>query len=365
MDDADPRLERCSEPIYDPLRGSIPSTVNRNSVYTKICTGPTRKLLIFARKQRLSPAPLDVVRLLNDVGTMLRRTLGESIDLEIACPPDLPCVYADAGQLEGALVNLALNGRDAMPRGGSLRISADRRVDDGKGEAADAGYILFTVVDTGMGMSPEVLDHALEPFFTTKEAGKGSGLGLSMVYGFVKQSNGQLEIKSKLGYGTCVELHLPTAASPPRESQDTAAGAAYRGDGTILVVEDDSAVQDIAVRFLRSFGNGVRTAETAEAALESVRQNPDIVLVFSDVILGSGMNGVELAVELQRISPKIQILLTSGYEHYSEELDDDIASFPLLRKPYYRDQLADALRRIFEPDLAPPMHDLTTPHPAP
>jgi signal transduction histidine kinase len=217
----------------------------------------TRKLLTVARRQRLSPRAIDPQALLHELGTMLRRTLGEIISVEIACPEQVSSVYADPAQLDAALVNLALNSRDAMPRGGRLRIAVrEQRVepDVARAELKAGDYVVFAVSDTGIGMPPEVLARAFEPFYTTKDVGKGSGLGLSMVYGFVKQSGGHLVVESRLGYGTRIELYLPATRRSVATPETTAAGHAHRGHETVLVVEDEPDVRGIAVAFLHSLG---------------------------------------------------------------------------------------------------------------
>jgi PAS domain S-box-containing protein len=258
----------------------------------------TAKLLAFARRQRLSPRVLAPHALLEDVAFMLRRTLGEAIQLAIDCPDDLPSVYADAGQLDAALVNLALNARDAMPRGGRIDIvlREHRIAEADEARALASGrYVEISVIDTGHGMTPEVLARAIDPFFTSKTGGRGSGLGLSMVYGFVKQSGGHLQIESRLGYGTRVDLFLPAAdAGEMREQPAKAAGPAG-GRETILVVEDEPDVAGIATAFLRSLGYEVRNAASETEALALLDREPDIALLFTDVMLGKGGNGIELA----------------------------------------------------------------------
>jgi signal transduction histidine kinase len=311
----------------------------------------TRKLLAFARRQRLAPRASDPERLLNELGAMLRRTLGETVSLTISCPAGTPNVFVDPGQLDNALVNLALNARDAMPRGGHLIISAGHErigVDEG-GELAPGDYVVFTVRDTGLGMTPEVLARAFEPFFTTKEHGKGSGLGLSMVYGFVKQSGGHLVVESQLGYGTRIDLHLPAAKSPAGTEVDPGARTVPRGNETVLVVEDEADVRQIAVAFLRSLGYTVVAASDAGSALEALAQHAGIDLLFSDVVLGAGMTGIELAHEARRVRPGLPVLLTSGYEHSAQENGSHSAGdFVLLQKPYRREDLSAALRRILD-----------------
>ncbi len=312
----------------------------------------TRKLLAFAGRQRLIPSACDPRRLLSDLDGMLKRTLGETVMLEIACPEDTPAVFADPGQLEAALVNLAINARDAMPRGGRLSITAQKRHHrdfSADGERKPGDYVVFTVKDTGFGMTPEVLARAFEPFFTTKDHGKGSGLGLSMVYGFVKQSEGHLTAESQLDYGTSIELHLPVAKSTQKTNTDSAANSNSRSSETILVVEDEADVRGIAIAFLRGAGHIVLAADNADVALALVADKPTIALVFTDVVLGSGMSGVDLALAARRLRPGLPVLLTSGYEHAALDGEGNKAEeFPLLQKPYTRENLVAAVRAVLD-----------------
>ena len=203
-------------------------------------------------------------------------------------------------------------------------------------------YVVVAVRDTGFGMAPDVLARALEPFFTTKEQGKGSGLGLSMVYGFVTQSGGHLSIDSRLGYGTCVELYLPViAAEAEALDRRQATPANARGHETVLVVEDDPDVRRAALAILRSLGYATLPCADAAEALRTIPMHPEIALVFSDVMLGSGMSGVELADEVRANWPGLPILLTSGDERSAQSGE----AFDLLRKPYRREELSAAIRR--------------------
>ena len=302
----------------------------------------TRKLLAFARRQRLSPDAVEPAELLLELGRMLERTLGETIQVHIDCPAGLPAVFADPVQLEGALLNLALNARDAMPRGGRLSISASEHhsVETGEGAELPRGrYIRFTISDTGVGMSPDVLARAFEPFFTTKDSSKGSGLGLSMAYGFVKQSGGHLVAQSQLGYGTQMDLILPLAPSAAVSAAVPPTLQGLRGNETVLVVEDEPEVRGIAVAFLRTLGYAVHEAADAEQALRHLRDDPAIALLFSDVVLGGSTNGIELAHAARALRPTLPVLLTSGYELGSTDTPHE---FPLLRKPYRREELASA-----------------------
>ena len=310
----------------------------------------TRKLLAFARRQRLSPRAIALRPWLSELSALLKRTLGETVVVRTECGLDLPEVFADPGELDSAFVNLALNARDAMPHGGELTIAAvEHEVagDDGDDELASGHYIAISVADTGIGMAPDVLARALEPFFTTKGSGKGSGLGLSMVYGFAKQSGGAMRMDSQLGYGTHVTLHLPQAPLRPVEPAVREHPVKSAGGETVLVVEDEPDVRGIAVAFLRSLGYSSLVAATAEEALGLLHDGVKIELLFSDVVLGSGMTGVDLAHAARRLLPNLPILLASGYEHAMLDGDaqDDLA---LLRKPYSRVDFAAAIRRVLD-----------------
>ena len=309
----------------------------------------TAKLLSFARRQRLVPQAVDLKAMLHDLNQMLRRTLGDAIRLRIACSDGLPSAHADPAQLDTALVNLALNARDAMPRGGEITIEVSRMTGGG-GIPADllAGdYLLITVSDTGRGMSQSTLDHAMEPFFTTKKAGRGSGLGLSMVHGFSKQSGGDLWIDSALGYGTHVHLCLPVDNSGATLTSIQAVVNPHGSGETILVVEDEDSVRRITVAFLRKAGYRVTEVASADAALRELDADDRIALLFTDVLLGEGGNGKELAAAALRLRPGLPILLTSGFEQQpspSPQAEIQSISFDLLRKPYRREQLLDAVR---------------------
>ncbi len=311
----------------------------------------TRKLLAFARRQRLSPRSIAPQSWLTELSTLLKRALGETIAIRIECDANLPNVFADASELDSALVNLALNARDAMPRGGELSISVGAREIKANDEVPDlqpGHYVTVHVADTGIGMTSDVLARVLEPFFTTKGAGKGSGLGLSMVYGFARQSGGAVTIDSQLGYGTRVALFLPSV--PAKPDAPRARGplpASHRGE-IVLVVEDEPEVRGIAVAFLRSLGYASRVAGNAEEALDLLREDTDIDLLFSDVVLGSGMSGLDLARTARLERPDLPVLLTSGYEHSALNRSDGDGGLRLLRKPYSREEFSAAIRDVLD-----------------
>lgn len=311
----------------------------------------TRKLLAFARRQRLSPRAIATAPWLAELTTLLRRTLGDTVSIRVDCAQSMPRVFADPAELDGALVNLALNARDAMPRGGDLSILVEERRIATHGEVADldpGDFVAIQVRDTGMGMAGDVLARALEPFFTTKGAGKGSGLGLSMVYGFARQSGGAMTIESELGYGTRVTLFLPATPAAVGDAPAPEERASnVRGSERVLVVEDEPDVRHIAVAFLSSLGYRTNVAGTAAAALDLLRQLPDIDLLFTDVALGSGMNGFDLAEQARRLRPDLPVLLTSGYEHAANPADSR-SEFLLLRKPYTRKEFSESIRQAID-----------------
>ncbi len=312
----------------------------------------TSKLLAFSRRQTLRPAAINVPELLAAFRDLLARTLGPNIEISVAASDDLPAALADGGQLETALLNLAVNARDAMPVGGNLIIEAtpvELTASDiaAADELKPGHYIRLSVADTGSGMSRETMARAFEPFFTTKAVGKGSGLGLSMVYGFAKQSAGHVSVYSEIGVGTTINLFLPTAsAAVSRESAvSTALPAAITGTESILVVEDDAEVLDVAVRFLEGLGYRVFTAANRRVASARLRAHPEIAMLFTDVVLAANETGPKIAASLKKIKPELRVLYASGYARSALPLqfgvDENIA---FLRKPYSREQLGQAVR---------------------
>ncbi|HUL06367.1 MAG TPA: PAS domain S-box protein [Candidatus Acidoferrum sp.] len=327
----------------------------------------TRRLLAFSRRQMLQPAEINCNRLIDSMQRMLWRTLREDIEIRIALAPDLWPAFADGGQLETAILNLAINARDAMPAGGSLTISTanvavDEHYRDRYPEVTPGNYVLIAVTDTGDGMTPEVLARAFEPFFTTKEVGKGSGLGLSMVYGFMKQSNGHVSIYSEVNLGTTVRLYLPAHSTLPADvtvASTAAEGEPPRGRETVLVTEDDPFVRAYVVGSLEDLGYRVIAAQDAREALTHLTQTGDIDLLFTDIVMPGGLNGWELAERAQQIKPSLKLLFTSGYALETlvarGRIHPDTA---ILNKPYRRPELARRLRETLDaPQVvaAPPM----------
>jgi len=319
----------------------------------------TQRLLAFSRRQPLEPTSLDLDRLIAEMAELLRHTLGERITIETVLAGGLWRAFADGHQLENALLNLVLNARDAMPAGGKLTIEiANVYLDDDyaaqNSEVQPGQYVLLAVTDTGVGMSDEIAAKAFEPFFTTKEVGKGSGLGLSMVYGFAKQSQGQVKIYSEIGRGTTVKLYLPRAPAQGErlEAAATPAPAAAETDGaTILVVEDDDAVRRHTVEVLGELGYRVLQAGEAEEALRLIEQEPAIALLFTDVGLPGVLNGRNLAEEASRRRLGLKVLFTTGYTRnaigHNGVLDPGV---DLIVKPFTFDALAAKIASVLAKD---------------
>ena len=313
----------------------------------------TRKLLAFSRRQALRPRPIDVNELMGGMLEMIRRALGERITILAHPEPSVAQAMADPGQLETALLNLVVNARDAMPNGGRLTIESGVRDLDAE-YAEDAGdvkvgrYVMIAVSDNGAGMSAEVLKQAFDPYFTTKARGKGSGLGLSMVHGFAKQSNGHVSIYSEPGHGTTVRLFLPIADDVAGvKAQPRARAMPASGSETILMVEDSEEVLRVGSRFLTDLGYRVYQATSADQALEILDAHPDIRLLFTDIVLPGRYGGKELAEEARRRRPNLALLFTSGYASGAVEGIDRLPG-ALLDKPYYRDALASAVRAALD-----------------
>ena len=298
-------------------------------------TNLTRQLLAFARREVVRPQVLDLNEVIGQVEEMLRRSIGEHITLIVRPDPELPAVTCDPGQIEQVLVNLAVNARDAMPSGGNLVIDTGRHGDQ----------VRLRVSDAGNGMSPEVVERAFEPFFTTKASGEATGLGLATVYGIVSQAGGEVSIASSPGLGTTVTVLLPS--SPGEVSTGTASPVATAGRGeTLLVVEDEAALRDVAGRILSGAGYRVLAAECGAAALDLARRHDGpIDLLLSDVVM-PGMLGKELAERLTGARPATRVLYMSGYAqpvlHSQGTLEPGVA---LLEKPFTADDLLAAVRR--------------------
>jgi CheY-like chemotaxis protein len=282
--------------------------------------------------------------------------LGENIGLKISLESELPACEVDAPQLETSLLNLAVNARDAMPDGGEIVLTVRRveRADELIGqysEAAAGPWIVISVADSGVGMPAHVVTRAFEPFFTTKDPGKGSGLGLSQVYGFVRQSGGFVTLNSAVGEGTRIAIYLPPSAKPlmPRAQRESP-GALAAGSETVLLVEDDAAVLTLTSEMLNDLGYRVITAADADGALDILRNGQPIDLIFTDVVMRE-KSGVQLAREAREMRPGVKILLTSGYtgealtRHKPDSLD-----LPIIAKPFRQADLGARLRKLLEDD---------------
>ena len=318
----------------------------------------TARLLAFSRRQPLDPKPIDANRLVAGIADLLQRTLGETVALETVSAAGLWKAQADPSELENALLNLAVNARDAMPTGGKLTIESgnaalDEAYVDSLPEPVPAGqYVLIAVSDTGSGMDAETVSRIFEPFFTTKEAGKGTGLGLSQVYGFVRQSNGHIRVYSELGEGTTVKIYLPRylgeekIASPGSRQE---AGEVDGGQETILLVEDHDDLRAYSSGVLRELGYNVLEAGNGRAALDVLQSHDRVDLLFTDVILPDGMHGRALAEEAKRRRPGMKVLYTTGYSRNAIVRNGRLdAGVNLLPKPFTYASLAAKVRRLLD-----------------
>jgi CheY-like chemotaxis protein len=303
----------------------------------------------------LKPSCVDIARLVDRWGDVLRRTLPESIHLRRVATACVGNAQVDANQLESSLLNLAVNARDAMPAGGTLTIETGlTQVGDTDGrmmELRAGDYILICISDTGIGMSSEVVERAFEPFFTTKPLGQGIGLGLSQVFGFVKQSEGHIKIYSQPGNGTTVKIYLPRLPEESADQVDGTASATQAGrtrSETILVVEDNDAVRAFTTDNLRELGFHIIEAADAAAALRILDQHKRVDLMFTDIGL-PGLNGRELAATVQRRHPKVRLLFTSGYAQMPAPASStSLADIPLLSKPFTRSQLYERICEVLD-----------------
>ncbi|MDQ9170400.1 CHASE domain-containing protein [Oxalobacteraceae bacterium R-40] len=310
------------------------------------------QLLAFARRQPLQPAVVNLYAVIQNMDDLLHRALGASIQLQVKACEGLWNTFVDPSQLENVILNLVINARDAMPEGGTLLIKLENTELKNKfanlpQEVAAGDYVLLCICDTGTGMSPEVLEQVFEPFFTTKPAGEGTGLGLSMAYGFVKQSGGHIQIESEVGKGTLIRIYLPRSLQEamPRPALKTEPAAG--GRETILVVEDDLDVQTTVIGMLKILGYHVLAAENGDRALEIIKSNPGIDLLFSDVVMPGALSAPELAKQARQIQPHIAVLFTSGYTRNAlvsgGRLEEGVQ---LLSKPYTHTQLAQRIRQV-------------------
>jgi PAS domain S-box-containing protein len=342
------RAEAGRESLLDELLGEIKEAGERGS-------GLVQQLLAFSRKQVLQPEVVNINEVVAEMDRMLRRILGEDVRLETVLAPDLGRVEADVGQMEQVLMNLAVNARDAMPGGGKLTIETanvelDQEYARGHVSVTPGPHVMVGVSDTGEGMSPEVLAHVFEPFFTTKEKGRGTGLGLATVYGIVKQSGGNIWVYSERGQGTAFKIYLPRVDRAPAGAKERDAGSEVRGGSeTLLVVEDEEMVRNLAVRVLKGVGYTVLGAQDGLEALAIVREHDaPIHLMVTDVVM-PGMSGPQLASQLLTFRPGMRVLYVSGYTDnaivHHGVLD---AGLHFLQKPFTPDGLLRKVRETLD-----------------
>ena len=317
----------------------------------------TSRLLAFSRQQTLAPQKIETNRLISGIADLLQRTLGETIAFETVSAGGLWQAFADPAELENAVINLAVNARDAMPAGGRLTIeTANASLDEAYVKALiepvkPGQYVLVAISDTGTGMSSETLSRVFEPFFTTKEVGKGTGLGLSQVYGFIRQSGGHVRIYSELGEGTTVKLYLPRATEQDVDAESAPDGerGADGGSETILVVEDHEDLRAYCVGVLQELGYRVLEASNGRRALEILQADTDVALLFTDVVLPDGLDGRELAREAQHRRPGLRVLFTTGYARNAVIHNGRLeAGVCLIGKPFTFAELAARVRAVLD-----------------
>jgi nitrogen-specific signal transduction histidine kinase len=316
----------------------------------------TRQLLAFSRKQVLKPVALEANAVIADMEKMLKRIIGEDVSLGTRLNPALGVCRADRGQFEQVILNLVVNARDAMPKGGSILLSTDNAVleaSEAKGlGAAPGAFVRVEVADTGEGMSEETLRRIFEPFFTTKPVGKGTGLGLATVHGIVKQSGGLLKVRSKLGKGTTFEVLLPAIPRPQEDAPEQAKAAARAGHETVLVVDDDATIRQVARRLLTSAGYRVLEAEGGAEGLALLdREEGPIELLITDVVL-SGMTGFDFAAQARRRRPRLRALIMSGYLDREPPQGAAEVEF-FLQKPFAAEAFTAKVREVLDASAPP------------
>jgi PAS domain S-box-containing protein len=315
----------------------------------------TRRLLAFARRQPLQPEEVDANALVSGITKLLARTLGEDIKITLDLDAGTRPVFVDRVQLETAITNLANNARDAMPAGGQLIIATrnghlDRDYVEKHSEVASGDYVIIEVTDTGEGMAPEIVSRIFEPFYTTKSVGRGTGLGLSMVFGFVKQSKGHINVYSEPARGTTFRLYLPPAQSSSFSAhiQSPSLQPQYTNEETVLVVEDNSSLRAVVLRQLEGVGLRVLEAGNAQQALDILKAVPGIDLVFTDIVLAGDMDGYALARAIRKSHPKVKIIMTSGFPGIRFNESELAKSLPLLSKPYRKQDLIRLVRDVLD-----------------
>ncbi|MGJ4940467.1 PAS-domain containing protein [Bradyrhizobium sp. HKCCYLS1011] len=320
----------------------------------------TQQLLAFSRNQPLAPRDVNINFLIIETAKLLRPTLGEQVEIELHLEPDTWHAMVDPSQLSAALLNLAINARDAMPDGGKLvfqtsNVMLDEAYAASKSEVKPGSYTMLVIRDTGTGIPASIRRRIFEPFFTTKEIGRGTGLGLSMVYGFVKQSHGHIQVDSEIGRGTTMKIYLPRSNQQEElASADARPSALPIGSETILVVEDDDLVRNYVLMQLQSLGYATLSVGDAASALHLVERGEEFDLLFTDVIMPGGMNGRQLADEIKKLRPHVKVLYTSGYDEnvivHNGRLDPGVE---LLPKPYRNTELARKIREVLERPAQP------------
>ncbi len=348
--------------LADPVRSDLERYLDEVLAASQRGADLTRQLLAFARRQPLEPEDTDINQLVLGMSDLLRRSLGEQIEIETRLADGLWRTQCDTNQLEHAVLNLAVNARDAMPDGGRLTIeTANAHLDEEYSrwhhDVAPGPYLMVAVTDTGAGMPQEVLIHAFEPFFTTKEVGRGTGLGLSQVYGFIKQSGGHVTLSSEVGLGTTVKLYMPRSlsnAAAPSPAPEPSHDSGRAPSETILVVEDDESVRAVAIATLGDLGYRVIQAQDGREALRQLDAHPGIDLLFTDVGLPGALNGRQLADRAALTQPGLKVLFTSGYARdaivHGGRLDEGVA---LISKPFTADALAVKIRQILDKSADP------------
>jgi PAS domain S-box-containing protein len=314
----------------------------------------TRQMLAFARRQPLESRVVNLNEMVIGITRLLQRTLGEQVEVELRLAEDLWPALTDAALIEAALANLAINARDAMPNGGRLTVETrNQRLDQGyaaeNSDVLPGDYVMIAVSDTGTGIAPEIMSRVFEPFFTTKPPGEGTGLGLSMVYGFVKQSKGHVKIYSEVGHGTTVRIYLPKAVTGATLTVETmtAEGTGDLKGVRVLLVEDHPGVRDVAVKQLEEFGCKVIQAHDGQAALALLKQGQDVDLLFTDIVMPGGMTGVDLARQATELRPGLKVLFTSGFAESALQGDQSrLGGRNFLSKPYRKQDLARRIREV-------------------
>jgi PAS domain S-box-containing protein len=354
-------LELLGTRVREGRYAALPRYIDAAQSASKRAAALTHRLLAFSRRQTLSPKPTDILRLIAGMEDLLRRTMGPEISVQTNAPPDLWTTLVDQNQLENALLNLCINARDAMPQGGRLRIDlSNETLGKALSELHDLSpgeYVCLKVTDSGAGMPPDVLAHAFEPFFTTKPLGLGTGLGLSMIYGFARQSGGQAHIRSAPGDGTTVALYLPRNLLDDHAegAEPVTVSLLQSGQGeTVLVADDEAAVRMLVSDVLTDHGYHVVEAGDGESALQLLRSNVSIDLLVSDVGMPGGMNGKQLAAAARRLRPGLKVLFITGYAGQSMLDDTNFnAGADVMTKPFAMDALASRIRQLLDKPSSP------------